>query len=120
MNYKNELIRKLIHFGSAFFPLAYYHALSRDRMLWLLGGLSALFLIGELMRLYVGPAKRIFKMIFGPIVRSSEEHKLTGATSVFISGFMTVLIFEKIVAIFAMLILALADATAALIGRKWV
>lgn len=119
MNYNNELVRKLIHFGSSLFPLAYYHVLSRDQMLWLLGALSTLFLIGELMRLNVEPAKRIFQTIFGPIIRPSEEHRLTGATSIFISGFMTVLIFEKNVAVFAMLILSLADATAALIGRKW-
>ena len=119
MTYSNELIRKLIHFGSALFPVAYDHVLSREQMLWLLGGLSALFLLGELMRLNVEAAKRIFRTIFGPVVRPSEEHKLTGATSVFISGFLTVLIFEKNVAVFAMLTLSLADATAALIGRKW-
>ncbi|MBH30839.1 MAG: hypothetical protein CMG71_02475 [Candidatus Marinimicrobia bacterium] len=119
MNYNNELVRKLIHFGSALFPLAYYHVLSRDQMLWLLGGLSTLFFVGELMRLNVDPVKRIFQKIFGPIVRPSEEHRITGATSIFISGFLTVIIFEKIVAVFAMLILSLADATAALIGRKW-
>ncbi|MEE2877234.1 MAG: hypothetical protein VX822_05600 [Candidatus Neomarinimicrobiota bacterium] len=119
MKYSNEIIRKLIHFGSAIFPIAYYHVLTRDQMLWLFGGLSVLFLIGEFVRLNVEPAKRIFRLIFGQIVRPSEEHRLTGATSVFISGFLTVLIFEKNVAVFAMLILSLADATAALIGRKW-
>ena len=62
---------------------------------------------------------RFFKLIFSPVVRESEDHTITGATMVFIAGFLTVLIFEKPVAIFAMLILSLADATAALIGRKW-
>ncbi|MCH2446570.1 MAG: hypothetical protein MK230_04300 [Candidatus Marinimicrobia bacterium] len=88
-------------------------------MLWLLGGLSALFLFGELLRMNVGPFKRFFKLIFSAVVRESEDHTITGATTVFIAGFLTVLIFERPVAIFAMLILSLADATAALIGRKW-
>ena len=119
MNYRNEVYRKMIHFGSAIFPIFYYYSLSREQMLWLLGGLSALFLFGELLRMNVGPFKRFFKLIFSAVVRESEDHTITGATTVFIAGFLTVLIFERPVAIFAMLILSLADATAALIGRKW-
>jgi len=119
MNYRNEVYRKMIHFGSAVFPISYYYSLSREQMLWLLGGLSTLFLFGELLRMNVEPFKRFFKLIFSAVVRESEDHTITGATTVFIAGFLTVLIFEKPVAIFAMLILSLADATAALIGRKW-
>ena len=119
MNYRNEVYRKMIHFGSAVFPISYYYSLSREQMLWLLGGLSALFLVGELLRMNVGPFKRFFKLIFSAVVRESEDHTITGATTVFIAGFLTVLIFERPVAIFSMLILSLADATAALIGRKW-
>ena len=119
MNYRNEVYRKMIHFGSAVFPISYYYSLSREQMLWLLGGLSTLFLFGELLRMNVGPFKRFFKLIFSAVVRESEDHTITGATTVFIAGFLTVLIFERPVAIFAMLILSLADATAALIGRKW-
>ncbi len=119
MNYRNEVYRKMIHFGSAVFPISYYYSLSREQMLWLLGGLSALFLVGELLRMNVGPFKRFFKLIFSAVVRESDDHTITGATTVFIAGFLTVLIFERPVAIFAMLILSLADATAALIGRKW-
>ncbi len=88
-------------------------------MLWLLGGLSVIFLIGEILRINISIFKYFFQRFFGPIVRVSENKKLTGATSVFISGFLTVLIFEKNIAIFAMLTLSLADATAALIGKKW-
>ena len=119
MNYRNEVYRKMIHFGSAVFPISYYYSLSREQMLWLLGGLSALFLFGELLRMNVEPFKRFFRLIFSAILRDSEDHTITGATTVFIAGFLTVLIFERPVAIFAMLILSLADATAALIGRKW-
>jgi len=119
MNYRNEVYRKMIHFGSAVFPISYYYSLSREQMLWLLGGLSTLFLFGELLRMNVEPFKRFFKLIFSAVVRESEDHTITGATTVFIAGFLTVLIFERPVAIFAMLILSLADATAALIGRKW-
>ena len=119
MNYRHEVYRKMIHFGSAVFPISYYYSLSREQMLWLLGGLSTLFLFGELLRMNVEPFKRFFKLIFSAVVRESEDHTITGATTVFIAGFLTILIFEKPVAIFSMLILSLADATAALIGRKW-
>ena len=119
MNYRSELFRKLIHFGSAIFPLVYYAYLTRAEMLWILGGLSIIFLIGELLRIKIVPIKRFIEMIFGSIIRASEKDKLTGATFVFVSGFLTVLIFEKDVAVFSMLTLSLADAMAALVGRKW-
>ncbi|HHZ80134.1 MAG TPA: hypothetical protein EYN68_04135 [Candidatus Marinimicrobia bacterium] len=119
MNYRSEIYRKIIHFGSAVFPISYYYALSRNQMLWFLGGLSVLFLLGELLRMNVGPFKRLYKLFFSAIVRESEDHTITGATTVFVAGFLTVLIFEKSVAIFSLLILSLADASAALIGRKW-
>ena len=64
MNYRNEVYRKMIHLGSSVFPVFYYYSLSREQMLWLLGGLSALFLVGELLRMNVGPFKRFFKLIF--------------------------------------------------------
>lgn len=119
MNYRGEVYRKMIHFGSAIFPVAYYYSLTRNQMLWILGGLSLLFLVGELLRMNVKTFRRFYKLLFGRVVRPEEDHTLTGATSVFIAGFLTVLIFEKPVAIFSLLILSLADATAALIGRKW-
>ncbi|MBF89060.1 MAG: hypothetical protein CMG75_05245 [Candidatus Marinimicrobia bacterium] len=119
MNYQRELLRKLIHYGSSIFPFIYYNFFSRAEMLWLLGGLSAIFLLAEMLRMNISIFKHLFKRFFGPIVRVSESNKFTGATSVFISGFLTVLIFEKNIAIFAMLTLSLADATAALIGKKW-
>lgn len=119
MNYQRELLRKLIHYGSSIFPFIYYNFFSRAEMLWLLGGLSAIFLLAEILRMNISIFKHLFKRFFGPIVRVSESNKFTGATSVFISGFLTVLIFEKNIAIFAMLTLSLADATAALIGKKW-
>jgi|TARA_B100000686_G_C16783028_1_gene973258 dolichol kinase len=119
VNYQRELLRKLIHYGSSIFPFIYYNFFSRAEMLWLLGGLSAIFLLAEILRMNISIFKHLFKRFFGPIVRVSESNKFTGATSVFISGFLTVLIFEKNIAIFAMLTLSLADATAALIGKKW-
>tara|TARA_B100000029_G_scaffold516539_1_gene630689 strand:- start:23430 stop:24008 length:579 start_codon:yes stop_codon:yes gene_type:complete len=119
MNYKRELIRKLIHFGSSIFPLLYYTFFSRVEMLWLLGALSVIFLVAEILRMNLLTFKNLFKIFFGPIVRASESNKLTGATSIFISSFLTILIFEKSIAIFAILTLSLADATAALIGKKW-
>ena len=64
-------------------------------MLWFLGGLSTIFLLAEILRMNISIFKHLFNRFFGPIVRASESNKFTGATSVFISGFLTILIFEK-------------------------
>ena len=79
MNYQRELLRKLIHYGSSIFPFIYYNFFSRAEMLWLLGGLSAIFLLAEILRMNISIFKHLFKRFFGPIVRVSESNKFTGA-----------------------------------------
>jgi dolichol kinase len=44
---------------------------------------------------------------------------LTGASWVLISAVLTVLIFPKVIAVIAFIILIISDISAALVGRKW-
>ena len=53
------------------------------------------------------------------MIREYERIKFTGATISFISCFFLILIFEKNIAIYSMLILCISDALAALVGKKW-
>ena len=78
-----------------------------------------MFITCEIVRMRIPFFLSLFKFIFGKMMRDEEDTNFTGATFSFLSVFITILIFEKHVAVFATLILALADSTAALVGRKW-
>ena len=119
MEYKHEIVRKLIHYGSAIFPLSYMYFFTRVEMLFLLGTVVLIMILLEIFRMYIPFFTRIYEVIFRKIVRDEESEKFTGATFSFLGAFIAILIFEKEVAIFAMLVLSLSDSTAALVGRKW-
>jgi dolichol kinase len=119
MEFRNEIYRKLIHIASSAFPLAYLFLLDRITILWIVGICAALLVAGELLRLRFSLFARLFKQLFSAVVRQKEDHSFTGATFVFSAAFLTILLFEKLVAVFALLVLSLADSMAALVGKRW-
>ncbi|MFQ6608868.1 MAG: diacylglycerol/polyprenol kinase family protein [Fidelibacterota bacterium] len=88
-------------------------------MLLFLGVTVVLIISLEILRMTVPPFTRLFEFLFGKIIRDEEWNSITGASYSFLGAFIAILIFEKEVAVFAMLVLSLSDSTAALIGRKW-
>jgi len=66
---------------------------------------------------------KYFNRMFGFMLRKHELDKkkknLNGATYVFISALLSVIIFPKVLFLTAFPILIISDSTAALIGRKW-
>ena len=61
--------------------------------------------------------KNIFTKYLNPLMRKSEINgRLTGATWLFIASFITVLIFPMDIAVYALLIMTVSDAVAALVG----
>lgn len=118
MDFRNEVYRKLIHYAIAMIPICYFFFFDRTTILWILGVLTGSIIIGEILRMRFVFFRRLYKLILGKVVRKNEDHTFTGATFSLLGTFITILIFEKYVAIFAVLVLALADSTAALVGRK--
>jgi dolichol kinase len=60
----------------------------------------------------------LFEKIFHPLLRTGEKAtNLTGATYLFISVTVTFLVFEKFIAVPAVLILTVADSMAAIAGK---
>lgn len=122
INYRDELIRKLIHLTSLSIPLIYYF-ISTQTAATILGILTALALIMDLGR-YLSPSfGKLFYKIFGFLLRKHEidheKRNLNGATYVLIAAFLGVLIFPKVIFITAFSILIISDTSAALIGRKF-
>lgn len=122
IQYRDELIRKMIHLCSLSFPIIYYF-ISRHDAIIILSGLTLFSLSIELLR-YVSPkAGEIFIRLFGFLMREHEMDKkkknLSGATYVFLSALLSVIIFPKVIFLTAFSVLIISDTSAALIGRRY-
>lgn len=121
-NYKVEYIRKAIHQFSMLIPVIYYFT-PRDLAIKILILLTLGFVTVDIIRYYNPTAQKLFYKFFGFILRQHErDHKmknLNGATWVFISALVCVIIFPKFIVINAFAILILSDASAAVFGRKF-
>ena len=122
IEYKDELVRKLIHLTSLSIPVVYYF-IPRETAALILGILTFFAIVLDLARYFSPWIGKIFYKIFGFLLRRHEvDHKkknLNGATYVLISGFLGVLLFPKVIFVTAFTILIVGDTMAALIGRKY-
>ncbi|GBD88395.1 cytidylyltransferase family protein [bacterium BMS3Abin03] len=122
IDYKDELVRKLIHLSSLLIPVIYYF-ISRTTAAIILGALSVFAITLDLSRYFLPEVGNIFYKFFGFLLRKHEldekKKNLNGATYVLISALIGVLIFPKVVFITAFTILIIGDTMAALIGRKF-
>jgi dolichol kinase len=122
INYRDELVRKLIHLCSLSIPVIYYF-ISRETAILILSILTFLALFLDLGRYFLPSLGKIFYKIFGFLLRKHEvDHKkknLNGATYVFMSALICVIILPKIIFITAFTILIISDSLAALIGRRF-
>ena len=122
IDYKDELVRKLIHLTSLLIPIVYYF-ISKTSAAIILGSLSFIAVTLDLARYFSPEVGKVFYKIFGFLLRRHEvdekKKNLNGATYVLLSGLIGILIFPKIIFITAFAILIVGDIMAALIGRKF-
>lgn len=117
---KNEFIRKLIHISTVIIPLSYFYYLEKRQASILCIGIFLIFFFADLFRIFVTQMKQIYENILGKLLRLGETgKKLNGATLLFLGYALTTLIFEKEIAVISMMILALADSSAAIIGKSY-
>ena len=122
INYRDEVIRKAIHFCSLSIPIIYYFIARHDAIL-ILSVLCFSALVLDLGRHANPSLSKVFHSLFGFMLRKheldSKKKNLNGATYVFISALICVIIFPKVLFITAFSILIISDSLAALIGRKF-
>jgi dolichol kinase len=122
INYRDEVFRKLIHLCSLSIPIIYYF-IPQSTAIVILGILTFLAVIIDISRHLSPSFGKIFYMGFGFLLRKHEvdgkKKNLNGATYVFISALLGVIIFPKILFLTAFPVLIISDSTAALIGRKY-
>lgn len=98
-------------------PLLYFIGLSREHIFILSSSITSVFIIFEILRFKHRASGELFNKIFGPLLREEEFNHVTGATYLFISATISFLIFDKPIAIAAVLILTVADSFAAVVGK---
>ena len=117
---KEELKRKFIHLANSGIPIYYYYFIQdKMTMVWILGWLSIGFISIDYSRSRIHWIQYWFTKFFSPMLRHHElKGKLTGATWVFIGSTATVWLFDKNIAVVALLFMSIGDTFAALIGQK--
>ena len=91
----------------------------RTEVLWLLGAGSVVLLVLDLARLRT-PALNAFAFrLLRPLISPREEEAVASSTWYAVGAFLTSLLLPVAVAVPAILVLALADPAAAIVGRTW-
>lgn len=122
IDYKSEIMRKTIHLCSLSIPIIYFF-ITEELALSILIPLTLIFLIMDFGR-YLSPALgKFIYSIFGFMMRVHEKDhdkkNLSGATYVFISAVVSMIILPKEFFITGFTALILCDIAAALIGRRF-
>ena len=118
MTYQEEIWRKVVHLASAAIPIVYWFT-TKQFMLRALIPLTCLAIVIEALR-HGHPAVREFiDYWLGRIIRRAETHTLTGATYVVLASLLSILLFDKPIAITILLFLSISDALASLIGIRF-
>jgi dolichol kinase len=108
------LPRRAFHFSGIVVPIVYLAA-GKQWALGLAGLLLCLAVLIEVLRL-----RGYFRSTFiGRHLKEKEQHGLSGSTYFLFSCVLTMLLFEKQVAAAAMVVLAIADPLASIIGSRW-
>jgi dolichol kinase len=120
IKYYTELARKSIHLSSLWIPLFYLNA-SEVTILKILAPLLCIALIIDYGRRFINPLNEFVNKYLSQVMRSEEKDLkvLSGATYMLMSSVLTIMFFSKEVAIFALTVLIISDATAALIGKRF-
>lgn len=82
-----------------------------------LGFLAAGGLALDLARFRVSGLNRLFLRWLRPLLKSSESNRVTGATWLLLAAVLAFLVFDREIAVTALLFLAWGDPAAALVGR---
>ena len=115
----NKPIRSLWHLlGGLLLPAIYYFT-SKKISLIVFGIFFIFFFLADFLRLhYPRLNERIFKY-FKTIIKEEERNSFSGNPYYISGAFLSVLLFEKGIAIASLCFLACGDLAASLVGKKW-
>jgi dolichol kinase len=113
-----EITRKLVHLATLVIPVGYVLTSEETVLTFLVPFFLCLLLVDLLRHFHSGLSSLFGKYFFGRVLREEEKPTFMGSTYFLFSTILTILLFPKSVAIASLLILILADTSAALIGKE--
>ncbi len=114
-----EIFRKLIHLGAIAIPIG-YHFLGIGVVVPVLALALTISLCLDYIRLFGKRKSRHFIYRYlGIMIRPSEKRGLIGASYILSGSILTILLFDKPIAIAAIAFIVIGDTAGAIIGRLW-
>ncbi len=120
-NYKNEILRKLIHLFDSVIPLSLFY-ISRENLLFILTPITIIFITLDFARHHISYLGKIYSTFFNIVTREIEQKRnnVTGASYYLLGCLIVVYFFQDInIIISSLLIMSISDSFAALIGVKY-
>ncbi|MCK4428549.1 MAG: hypothetical protein KAW16_08715, partial [candidate division Zixibacteria bacterium] len=113
-----EFKRKATHLVALVIPIGYFLL---PKLLSVL--ILALFALGsivtDIIRLKRLPLHGFLNRLIGPVLREHEDSDFTGSSYILTASVLSILLFDKNVAVAAISFIILGDIAAALVGRKY-
>ena len=120
-NYKNEVLRKLIHLFDSIIPLSLFY-LPRETLIVILAPITFVFIFLDIARHHIKFLGKLYLTFFSIVTRDIEkrQNNVTGASYYLLGCLIVVYFFEDINLIMAsLLVMSISDSVAALIGVKY-
>jgi dolichol kinase len=115
---KRELQRKSIHLAMIVIPAWIFFTPRNWGLLGLIIATSAT-VVTDLLRLTDHRLRNFFLRLFRSLIRSHEREHLLGSTYFMIAALLSVLAFDKLIAISALTFLIVGDTVAAVVGKRF-
>jgi glycerol-3-phosphate acyltransferase PlsY len=113
------VVRGLLHILVGLGLAAIIFLLPRNWAIFLIGLATLLLLSGDLLRLRWRVLRSWLQSILHTFLRNYESKRLLGATYLFVACLFTAVVFNRDVAILAISFMAVGDAVAGIIGRRF-
>ena len=114
-----EVFRKLIHLGAIAIPVVYYFFGFKLTIIFLSVALS-FSLVLDYIRIFGHEKSRAFvHKYLGIMIRAKEKKTFIGATYILTGSIITIVLFDKSIAMAGIAFIVVGDTAGAIIGRLW-
>ena len=117
--FRVELKRKIVHLLSLFLPLIYSILEFNIHFIILMIIITSLTLFIDLCRIKIKSFRKHLYYFIGSMIRQYENKGFLSSTYLIISFCLITLLFDKHVVVLSMIIAALCDSVAAIIGQRY-
>ena len=118
ISFYNEFKRKAIHLVALAIPIGYF-LLPKLLSLLILTPFALGSIVIDIIRLKRLPLHGFLNRLIGPVLREHEDSDFTGSSYILTASVLSILLFDKNVAVAAISFIILGDIAAALVGRRY-